>query len=169
MIKSIIVAVAQNGAIGKNNRLIWRLPNDMKFFKETTMGHHVIMGRKNFDSIPEAFRPFEGRTNIVISRNTKLQIEGVHVFESLIEGIQFSKKQGETECFIIGGGQIYHEALLHNLVDKMYITEVHHAFDGDVYFPEFDKNQWEETERIHHPSDEKHAHSFDFVTYVKKN
>jgi len=168
MITSLIVAIASNRVIGKDNRLIWRLPDDMKFFKDTTMGHHVIMGRKNFESIPPAFRPFKGRTNIVVSRNTDLVIDGVEVFNDLKKSIEFAEKNNEEECFIIGGGQIYTQALKENFIDKMYITEVNQSFDGDVFFPEVDENVWKEVERIHHEIDEKHAFSFDYVTYVKK-
>jgi dihydrofolate reductase len=168
MITSIIVAVAKNGVIGKDNRLIWRLPDDMKFFKNTTMGHHVIMGRKNFESIPPTFRPFNGRTNIVVSRNIDLQIDSVDVFNDLKQSIAFAEKNHEDECFIIGGGQIYNQALEEGLVDKMYITEINQSFDGDVFFPQFDKTIWQEVNRIHHEADEKHAFSFDYVTYVKK-
>ena len=169
MIRSIIVAVASNGMIGRDNRLVWRLPDDMKFFKETTMGHHVLMGRKNYESIPPRFRPFSGRTNVVISRNAALKLEEeVNVFQSINEGLSFAESRGEEECFIIGGGQIYKEALAQDLVDKMYITEINYSFDGDVFFPEVNKADWAEVERLHHPADQKHAHSFDFVTYVKK-
>jgi dihydrofolate reductase len=169
MIRSIIVAVASNGMIGKDNRLVWRLPDDMKFFKETTMGHHVLMGRKNYESIPTSFRPFSGRTNIVISRNKELTLEAeVHIFDSLESGLDFAEQRGEEECFIIGGGQIYKESLEKDLVDKMYISEIDHAFDGDVFFPEFSREDWVEIERAHHPKDERHAHAFDYVTYVKK-
>lgn len=168
MIKSIIVAVAENGVIGKDNRLIWRLPDDMKFFKETTMGHHVVMGRKNYDSIPPSFRPFKGRTNVVLTRQTSFSEEGVYVFHELEAGLAFCKNRGEEETFIIGGGEIYRQSLEKGLVDKMYLTEINQSFKGDVYFPSFSKKEWEEVERRHHPKDERHAYAFDYVTYVKK-
>ena len=168
MIISLIAAVGQNRVIGSNGDLPWHLPDDMKFFKNTTMGHHVIMGRKNFESIPPAFRPFNGRTNIVVSRNIDLQIDSVDVFNDLKQSIAFAEKNHEDECFIIGGGQIYNQALEEGLVDKMYITEINQSFDGDVFFPQFDKTIWQEVNRIHHEADEKHAFSFDYVTYVKK-
>lgn len=169
MIRSIIVAVASNRAIGKNNRLIWRLPDDMKFFVKKTMGHHVIMGRKNYDSIPPAFRPFKGRPNIILTRDEQYDAPGCTKFDTIESSLDYCVEQNEDEAFIIGGGQIYKDCLDLNLVDKMYITEINQAFEGDVLFPEFDKDKWQEVERIHHGMDDKHPHSFDYVTYIKKN
>ena len=169
MIRSIIVAVASNRAIGKNNRLIWRLPDDMKFFVKKTMGHHVIMGRKNYDSIPPEFRPFKGRPNIILTRDEQYEAPGCTKFDTIESSLDYCVEQNEDEAFIIGGGQIYKDCLDLNLVDKMYITEINQAFEGDVLFPEFDKDKWQEVERIHHGMDDKHPHSFDYVTYIKKN
>ena len=122
---SLIVAVAENGVIGKDNDLIWNLPKDMRFFKETTWGHHVIMGRKNFESIPERYRPLTNRTNIVITRQNNYKAEGCVVVNSLEAALEVAQYNSDNEPFIIGGGQIYKLALEGNLVDKIYFTEVH--------------------------------------------
>ena len=164
---SLIVAVAENGVIGKDNDLIWHLPNDMRFFKETTTGHHVIMGRKNFESIPHKYRPLPNRTNIVITRRSDYKAEGCIVVHSVEEALEVAKNNGDNEAFIIGGGQIYRIALEKDLVDKIYITKVHHSFDGDTFFPEL-SNKWREESKIINKADEKHAYDFDFITLEKK-
>lgn len=165
---SLIVAVAENGVIGKDNDLIWHLPKDMRFFKETTMGHHVIMGRKNFESIPERFRPLPNRTNVVISRQSDYQAAGCIVVNSLEAALEIAQQNGDTEPFIIGGGQIYKLALVGNLVDKVYLTKVHHSFEGDTFFPEL-STEWKEIARVDHQADEKNAYNFSFITYTKGN
>ena len=133
---SLIVAVSENYVIGKDNDLIWHLPKDMRFFKETTTGHHVIMGRKNFESIPHKFRPLPNRTNIVITRQLDYKAEGCVVVNSIEEALKVAKRNGDDEAFIIGGGQIYKLAIDAGLVDRIYLTKVHHCFDGDTIFPE---------------------------------
>jgi dihydrofolate reductase len=168
MIVSLIVAVSKNGVIGKDNDLIWHLPKDMRFFKETTMGHHVIMGRKNFESIPHKYRPLANRTNIVITRQSEYKAKGCIVVNSVEAALEIAKKNGDIEPFIIGGGQIYKIALEANLVDKIYLTKVRHSFDGDTIFPKLG-NEWEEIERIDCKSDEKHAHDYSFLTFEKIN
>lgn len=164
---SIISAVSQNHVIGKNNSLIWHLPADMKFFKEKTTGHCVITGRKNYESIPEKFRPLPNRTNIVVTRNKNFSAPGAEVVNTLEEAIALAKSKNETEVFIIGGGQIYSEAMEKNLADTLYITEIHHAFEGDTFFPVFDKTKWKEVSRITVRADEKNKYDFDFVTYTR--
>ena len=165
---SLIVAVAENGVIGKDNDLIWHLPKDMRFFKETTLGHHVIMGRKNFESIPHKYRPLPDRTNIVITRQADYRAEGCIVVNSVEAALNIAKKNGDNEPFIIGGGQIYKLALEANLVDKIYLTKINHTFDGDTFFPEIEK-EWEEVQRIDYKADEKHAHDYSFLTFEKNN
>jgi dihydrofolate reductase len=165
---SLIVAVSENGVIGKDNDLIWHLPNDMRFFKETTMGHHVIMGRKNFESIPHKYRPLPNRTNIIVTRQTDYKAEGCVVVNSVDAALEIAKNNGEKESFIIGGGQIYKLALEAKMIDKIYLTKVHHSFDGDAFFPELD-NSWKEVERIDCKADEKHAHDYCFLTFEKIN
>ena len=164
---SLIVAVAKNGVIGKNDNLIWHLPNDMRFFKETTMGHHVIMGRKNFESIPHKFRPLPNRTNVVITKQTDYKAKGCIVVNSAEDALAIAKKNGDKEPFIIGGGQIYKLALEKNLVDKIYLTRIHHSFEGDTFFPELNEN-WKEIVKIQNQVDAKHQYNYDFIT-LKKN
>ena len=165
---SLIVAVSENGVIGKDNNLIWHLPKDMRFFKETTLGHHVIMGRKNFESIPHKYRPLADRTNIVITRQADYRAEGSIVVNSVEAGLDIAINNGDTEPFIIGGGQIYKLALEANLVDKIYITKINHHFEGDTFFPKLGSD-WKEVERIDCKSDEKHAHDYSFLTFEKIN
>ncbi len=165
---SLIVAVSENGVIGKDNDLIWSLPKDMKFFKDTTLGHHVIMGRKNLESIPHKYSPLPNRTNIVITRQSDYTAEGCVTVSSIKEAIEIAKNNGDTEPFIIGGGQIYKKALKSNLVDKIYLTKVMGIFDGDTFFHELGK-EWKETERIDCQADKNHAHDYSFLTFEKNN
>ena len=127
---STIAAVASNGVIGKDNDLVWSLPLDMKFFMQTTKGHVVVTGRKNYESIPEKYRPLKGRTNIVVTRNANYVADGAHVVHSLKDALDLARQQGETECFVIGGGQIYRQALEAGWVDAQYITHVDANPDG---------------------------------------
>ena len=159
----LIVAASENGVIGKDNDLIWHLPNDMRFFKETTLNHHVIMGRKNFESIPHKYRPLPNRTNIVITRQTDYKADGCVVVNSVEAALEIAKENGDKEPFIIGGGQIYKLALEANLVDRIYLTKVHHNFDGDTFFPELN-NKWKEVNKTVNKADEKHAYDYDFIT-----
>ena len=168
MIVSLIVAASENGVIGKDNDLIWHLPKDMKFFKETTMGHHVIMGRKNFESIPHKYSPLPNRTNVIITRQADYTAEGCVVVNSVEAALEIAKQNGDTEPFIIGGGQIYKIALEQKLVDKIYLTKVYHSFEGDTFFPELNSD-WKEIERIDCKADEKHAHDYSFFTFEKIN
>ena len=165
---SIIVAIAQDNVIGKNNDLVWHLPKDMKFFMDSTLNHYVIMGRRNYDSIPEKYRPLKNRTNIVVTRNTAFHAPNCVVVSSIREGIEAAKKKGDKECFIIGGGQIYKEALEMNMVDKMYITHINQEFEGDTFFPQFNKEDWNLRVLMEHQKDEKNTHDFIIVEYTKK-
>ena len=165
---SLIVAVSENGVIGKDNDLIWHLPKDMRFFKETTMGHHVIMGRKNFESIPHKYRPLPDRTNIVITRQSEYKAEGCIVVDSIEAALEIAKNNGDIEPFIIGGGQIYRLALEANLIDKIYLTKVHCSFEGDTFFSDLNTD-WKEMERIDHKADEKHDYAYSFLTFEKIN
>ena len=165
---SIIVAIAHDNVIGKNNDLVWHLPKDMKFFMDTTLNHHVIMGRKNYDSIPEKYRPLKNRTNVVVTRNTNFKAPDCAVVSSTQEGIEAAQENGDKECFIIGGGQIYKESLEMNIVDKMYITHIDQEFEGDTFFPKFTKEDWNLRVLIEHQKDEKNTHDFIVVEYTKK-
>lgn len=167
MIISIIVAVAQNNVIGKDNDLVWNLPDDMSFFKNKTKGHHVIMGRKNYYSIPDKWRPLPGRTNIVITRQPNLSIQGVTVVNSIREAIDIATKSEENEAFIIGGGEIFKQSI--DIADKIYFTDVKAEFEGDTYFPDINMKTWKEVQRIPHPEDQKHSYAFDFVEFVREN
>ena len=164
---SLIVAVSENGVIGKDNDLIWHLPKDMKFFKDTTMGHHVIMGRKNFESIPHKYRPLPNRTNIVITRQSDYKAEDSIVVNSVEEALKVAKSNGENEAFIIGGGQIYKLALEANLIDRIYLTKIHHSFDGDTFFTEL-SSDWEEIKREDCFKDDNHKYDYSFIVLEKK-
>ena len=166
MIVSLIVAVSENGVIGKDNGLIWHLPKDMKFFKDTTQGHHVLMGRKNFESIPHNFRPLPNRTNIIITRQSNYIAEGCVVVNSIEQGIELAKNNGEHELFVIGGGQIYDMALKQELIDRVYLTEIHHSFDGDTFFPKL-SDQWKEVQREDCFADEKNKYDYSFLVLEK--
>lgn len=166
MIISMIAAMGSNRTIGRNNDIPWHLPDDFNYFKRTTSGHHVIMGRKNFESLPDRFRPLPDRPNVIITRNRDYRVDNATVLYGLEEALRFAKSNGEEEAFIIGGGEIYSLGL--ELADHIYLTEIDGAFDGDTHFPEFDKSAWTETSRIHHEKDERHQYAFDFVIYTKK-
>jgi len=163
MLLSIIVAVSENGVIGLDNQLIWRLPDDLKRFKELTLGHPIIMGRKTFESIG---KPLPGRQSIIITRDTNFSCEGTIVVHSLKEAIEAAKKIETEEAFIIGGGDIYRQ--VQASCDKLYVTEVHTKTEGDTFFDIENPELWVETARAHHEIDEKHRISFDFVDLQKK-
>lgn len=163
---SMIAAMAQNRVIGRNNDLPWHLPDDFQYFKSTTAGHYVIMGRRNFESLPQKFRPLPGRPNVVISRNPDYEATGAEVVTSLEEAIALARQNGETEAFIIGGGEIYRLGL--GICDRIYLTEIHGEVAGDTHFPEMDLTLWKSVSRVHHPADARHAYAFDFVIYEKK-
>jgi len=160
---SIIVATAEKGVIGKDNQLIWHLPEDLKMFRRLTTGHVIIMGRKTFESIG---KPLPNRTSIIISRNNDYQVEGCIVVSSLEEAVEKAKEIETEEAFIIGGAQIY--ALALDMADTVYLTQVHYNFEGDAFFPVLDTNIWIEKERKSFSPDEKHAYAFDFVTLEKR-
>jgi dihydrofolate reductase len=163
---TLIVAAAENNAIGKDNRLIWRLPEDMKFFREKTVGFCVVTGRKNYESIPEKFRPLPERTNIVVTRQKNYEAPNAVVVSSLEDAIAFAIKCGEEELFIIGGGEIYRQAL--PLAETIWLTRVHHSFEADTFFPSLDPLNWECTWQEEHTTDEKHAHAFTFMKYERR-
>ena len=158
---SVIVAVAADGAIGRDNNLIWRLPNDLKYFKALTLGHTIIMGSNTFRSLPSGALP--GRENVVLSRSGA-EFPGATVYCSIEEAIEVVKEQDEV--FIIGGAQIYKQVMAY--ADRLYVTEVAASFpDADAFFPQIDKNVWKEVSRQDNPVDEKHAYPYSFVVYEK--
>lgn len=163
---SLIVAVSENGVIGKDNDLIWHLPKDMKFFKDTTQGHHVIMGRKNFESIPHKFRPLPNRTNVIVTRQSGYITEDCIVVHSVEDSIEVAKKNGDTEPFVIGGGQIYKIALENNMIDRIYLTRIHHTFEGDTFFPDLSED-WKVISREDCKADEKNKYDYSFLVLEK--
>lgn len=170
---SLIVAVANNNAIGQNNDLLWHLPADMQFFKSTTTGHCVITGRKNYFSIPAKFRPLANRLNIVCTRN-KAQFENEEgdflLAESLEEALKLAEQHAQNQTtFIIGGGTLYREALEKNLVSEMYITHVEADFpNADTYFPSVDFSGWTQEQLLDFKQNERNPFNFKIVKYSKK-
>jgi dihydrofolate reductase len=160
---TLIAAIAKNNALGKNNDLIWHLPADLKRFRQLTTGHHIIMGRKTYESIG---KPLPNRTTIIVSRNPEYFQEGCLMATSLENAIQIAKNE-EVIC-IVGGEQIYRQALENNLVDALDITLVHHEFDADAFFPEIDTKIWEEISREDFKSDEKNKFDYSFIKYQKR-
>ncbi len=158
---TLIAALGKNNELGKDNDLIWHLPKDLKRFKSLTTDHHIIMGRKTFESIG---KPLPNRTTIIITRDINYKSEGCLVTNSLEEALDLAKKD-ETP-FIIGGAQIYNQAL--KIATNLEITYVHHEFEADVFFPKIDLTIWEETARELHKVDEKHAYDYSFVSYKRK-
>ncbi|MFZ9027731.1 MAG: dihydrofolate reductase [Crocinitomicaceae bacterium] len=165
---SLIVAVDAEGGIGRDNDLMWHLPEDMKFFKEKTSGQIVVMGRKNYESIPERFRPLPKRENVVLTRNEAFQAEGCKVFHSLNECLIAYENEEERTVFVIGGGEIYRLALEENVVDEMFITHINKAYGADTFFPQFDESKWEVSNLFEQPVDERHDASFTVKQYLKK-
>lgn len=163
MILSLIVAVAENGAIGNRNALIWNLPRDMAFFRETTKGHAVLMGQRTFASIG---RPLPGRLNIVISKDQELRITGCTVTHSPEEAVEVARASGETEAFVIGGATIYEQLL--PKADRVYFTRVHAAPEADTFFPPFPTPEWREVRREEFPADRENPHAMDFLVYERK-
>lgn len=166
---ALIVAMDSERGIGKNNDLMWHLPADMKFFKESTSGQIVVMGRKNYDSIPERFRPLPNRENVVLTRNTDFTAEGCLVFHSLETCLDHYKNETERTVFIIGGGEIYRQALVLDCVDELFITHVAKTYGADTFFPEFNESNWSVRTLSSHEIDEKHEAAFEIKQYSKSN
>jgi dihydrofolate reductase len=158
-----IVAMDQNRCIGKDNEIPWYLPADLQYFKKTTIGHPVIMGRKSFRSIG---RPLPKRTNIVVSRDPFFIANGVLTALSIDEAVKLAMSEQPEEIFIIGGGHIYAQTT--DLWDRLYLTEVEGNFEGDTHFPELDMSEWTEVWREAHPADEKNPHAWQFVILDRK-
>ena len=168
MIVSAIAAVADNGVIGRDNDLPWHLPDDMQFFKRTTLGNPIITGRRNYESVPPKFRPLKDRLNIVISRDPAYHAPGAAVVTSLEAALERAKEEVGEEVFIIGGGQIFREALAKDLIDRLYLTLVHAAVEGDAHFPHIDPTEWKERARERHEVDDRHAYPFSFVVLDRR-
>jgi dihydrofolate reductase len=158
---TVIAAVAENNALGKENQLLWHLPDDFKRFKTLTSGHYIIMGRKTFESFP---KPLPNRTHVIVSRQSNYQPEGCIVVNSLEKAIEACPKT--EEVFVIGGGEIYRQSI--KVADKLDLTKVHFSFEADTYFPEIDFTQWQLVFEEFHPKDERHEYAFTFETFVRK-
>ena len=158
---TLIAAAAENNALGKDNDLLWHLPEDFKRFKQITSGHYIIMGRKTFESFP---KPLPNRTHIIITRQKEYLADGCLVLHSLEEALEISPQN--EEVFIIGGAQIYKQAL--PFADKIDLTRVHIELDADAFFPEFNTSEWNLVFSEKHVKDEKHQYDFTFETYLKK-
>lgn len=162
MTLTLIAAAAENNALGKDNQMIWHLPEDFKRFKQLTTGHYIIMGRKTFESLPKLL---PNRTHVVITRQPGYTADGCVVVNSLEEAIKICPQN--EEIFIIGGGEIYKQSIA--IADKIELTKVHGISpEADAFFPEIDLSLWEMTEEIFHPNDEKHAYDMSFQTFIKK-
>lgn len=155
---SAIVAVAENNAIGKDNQLLWHLPNDLRFFKRTTTGHTIIMGRKTYESVG---KPLPNRRNIIITRQAGYTVEGAEVVHSLAAALESCA--GEEEVFVVGGAEIYRQAL--SVVRRIYLTRVHVSLPGDSFFPELDERDWRLVSEDHHAADDRHAYDYTFEHY----
>ncbi|UWY29692.1 dihydrofolate reductase [Flavobacterium sp. TR2] len=157
----MIAAAAENNALGKNNELVWHLPNDFKRFKSLTTGHHIIMGRKTFESFP---KPLPNRVHIVISRQENYKPEGCIVVDSIEKAIALCPENDDS--YIIGGGEIYSLALPYT--DIIELTKVHHSFDADAFFPKINKSEWVLVESEENYKDEKHLYDYTYETYIRK-
>ena len=160
---ALVVAASTNNVIGKSNQLIWHLPNDLKFFKNTTWGFPVIMGRKTFEAVN---KPLPGRTNIVITRKPDWKVDGVITALDLEDAIQKAAETNARQIFIIGGGEIYKQSI--SIADTIYLTRVHAVLDGDTFFPVIDESEWELVSNDDFPADEKHAYAYSFQIWKKK-
>lgn len=161
---AIIVAMDDRGGIGLNNRLPWHLPADLGRFKRLTMGHHILMGRKTYESIG---RQLPGRTMIVVTRQQGYACEGCVVVDSIAAGLQYALQNGEDMIFIIGGEQIFVQAL--PIADHLYLTRLHTSVEADAYFPRFDQNAWREVSRESHIPDGRNKYPYTFIEFHKKN
>ncbi len=162
MIRSMIAAMGKNRVIGQNNQMMWHLPLEYKYFKETTMGHCLIMGRKNYEA---QGRLLPGRTNIIVTRKKDFEVDGAIIVHSIEEGLEVARGHQETEVFIIGGGEIYRQSL--DLVDRIYLTEVDFDQEGDVYFPNFDESLFEKKELMHQGVSEKNKLAWTAYLYKR--
>ena len=160
---SLIVAASENNAIGKGNAMLWHLPEDLKFFKNTTWGMPVIMGRKTFEAVG---KPLPGRTNIIVTSNSSWQVEDTITTTSIEDAIKVANETNAKEIFITGGGEIYKQTL--PIADKVYLTRVHTTIDGDAFFPEMDINTWEIVFEKHVKADEKNKFDMTFQTWKRK-
>ena len=163
MIISQIVAVSQNNVIGKNGGLPWKMPTDTAYFKAKTLGHHILMGRRNYEVESKAL---PGRVNIVLTRNRDFQISDGIVMQKLENAIEFARKAGEKELFIVGGEEIYKLAL--PFTDRIYLTRIHAEVDGDTFYPEIDLKVWRQVAIDKRKADSQNPFDYDFLVYERK-
>jgi dihydrofolate reductase len=163
MLISLLVAADEANVIGKDNTLPWHLPNDLKYFKNKTWGMPIVMGRKTFESIG---KPLQGRTNIVLTRNRDWKSDGVTVVHTMEGAETIANESAVKELFIIGGAEIFNS--IFNRADRIYITRIHHTFEGDVFFPVLDENVWQLSKETHCTADEKNAYPHTFQLWERK-
>jgi len=163
---SLIAAASLNDVIGKDGDIPWNMPRDMKLFKDVTVGHHVLSGRKNYMSIPGKFRPLSDRVNIVVTRNKDFNDPGAVVFHEINDGIDFARKEGENELMIIGGGEIYSQCL--DIADNIYLSRIQTEIEGDTFFPKLKPDNWMLLEAEYFDKDDKNPYDFSFEHYVRK-
>ena len=164
---ALIVAMDSERGIGKNNDLMWHLPADMKFFREQTTGQVVVMGRKNYDSLPEKFRPLPNRENVVLTRNRNFKADGCLVFHDLDECLDHFRSETERTVFVIGGGEIYRQTMHSDQLTEMYVTHVDKVYDADTHFPSIHEEDWEISEIFSQEKDEKHDAGFVIRHYYR--
>ncbi len=164
---NLIVAVSENNVIGFKNDLPWSLPNDMNYFKKHTTGHCVIMGRKNYLSIPDKFRPLPNRTNIVLTKQPDFQAKQCEVFNSLEKALEYSKLVNDKNPFIIGGGELYKYAINNNMVDIIYLTKIHAHIEGDIFFPTLNLKDWRIISQEFNQKDKAHKYDYTFLVLEK--
>ena len=157
---SVIVAVSADGVIGRDNSLPWRLPADLQRFKCLTLGHHLLMGRKTFESIGRAL---PGRTTVVITRRGDWSAEGVAVAHSVDDAVEIARSAGESEAFVAGGAEIYRQTL--SRADRLYVTRIHAPFEGDTHFPELEESAWHVTSSEDREPDDRNPHPYTFTVY----
>jgi dihydrofolate reductase len=163
MLISLVVAATENNVIGKNNKLLWHLPNDLRFFKNTTWAMPVIMGRKTFDSLG---KPLTGRTNIVITRQNGWNADGVKVVKNLEEGLIEASHADAKEAFVIGGGEIFKQSM--PLAHKIYLTRIHTTLEGDTFFPAINDTEWKLVSNLDFEADDKHAFAYSFQIWARQ-
>ncbi|MEE4259302.1 MAG: dihydrofolate reductase [Bacteroidales bacterium] len=164
MIISQIVAVSLNNVIGKDNGLPWHMPTDMAYFKNTSWGHHIVTGRRNYEAEGKAL---PGRVNIVLTRNPDFQIGDGFVVHQLDEAIEIARKAGEDELFIVGGAEIYKLAML--VTDRIYLTRIYTQIAGDTFYPELDMHVWKQVSIDRRKADEKNPYDYDFIVYERQH
>ncbi len=157
---SLIVAADEQNGIGKENRLLCYLPADLKYFKATTTGHHILMGRKTFESVG---KPLPGRVNIVITANADWRMDGCSICNTIEDGVKLAQNAGEQELFITGGGNIYRQSL--EIADRVYLTRIHHVFDADTFFPQLNKETWQLVSENKQVKDEKNLFDYSYMVF----